>query len=478
VSAAPKGGVSTWWAPAGERERLAALPARTLHVNAAGSRLTYEFPRVGISDAERLARALVHGGAAWAARALAARIDVLARTGRRLRDPVDPLRRGLLLAVAEATGRTPAACAAGLDHLASKLDEDGSRRTLAAALGDVRALDQFVSFGERRRRAIAPRLVLHVLAGNTPWSGLESLSAAVLVGAASMVKTANGEPAAAGWFARALADCDPVLGEALAVLYWPGGEQAVEEAFVAQSDAVAVFGDDVTVAEWTRRLAWRVAAGRVTFVPRGHRFSVAWVGGAAASDPDSIAFRLAYDLTLEEQEGCLSPLAIYIEEGMAGDAERFAERLAGALAAREREWPAPRDPARASAVQQARGAAELRGARVIAPEASTGWTVVVDPRSDFEPPPAGRYAWLHPVARIEDAAAALGVARGSLAAVGIGGFAPAARAAEAASMAAALAPGRVCALGDMQRPPAGWNHDGVADVASLVRWVEWEEESR
>jgi hypothetical protein len=467
-----------WYVPPAERARFAAFPERVLH---AGRAIPFAFPDASLAEIERLARALARGGEVLAAHPLDARIRALDVASRRLRAPGEPLRAELLERSSLAAGRAPAMMAHSLDHLLGKLEAAASRRVLEGALGDLRALREFVPssvFG-RRRRAVAPRLTLHVLAGNTPWAGIESLAAAVLAGSASVLKPASGDPGSIGVFVHALAETDPVLGDALAVLYWPVGSEANEEAIIAEADAVVAFGGDVSVGEWSRRLSWRIASGRVVFVPRGHRFSVAWIGAAALADPLPLAEKLSLDLAFEDQEGCLSPQAIYIEERDGGAVDQFAAALAAALETRERQWPLGGEASLvhhgAAEVQQVRGAAELRGAIVLAPSGSTRWTVIVEARAEFEPPPAGRCAWIRRVLHIEDASHALQAARGAIATIGIAGFEDPARAAAVAGEAASLRAARVCPIGRMQEPPAGWNHDGAPDLAALVRWIEWEE---
>src|SRR5262249_54783768 len=128
------------------------------------------------------------------------------------------------------------------------------------------------------RRLVAPRLVYHVLAGNVPWAGVESLFAATLAGSASLIKLSSKEPVVAGLVARGLPAEDAPWAKALAVLHWPGGDHALEEAVRAEADGVVAYGDNATVAGYATRLAHRIAAGRVLFVPRGHRMSVALLG--------------------------------------------------------------------------------------------------------------------------------------------------------------------------------------------------------
>ncbi|HID07918.1 MAG TPA: hypothetical protein EYP10_12315, partial [Armatimonadetes bacterium] len=33
---------------------------------------------------------------------------------------------------------------------------------------------------------------------------------------------------------------------------------------------------------------------------------------------------------------------------------------------------------------------------------------------------------------------------------------------------------RICAVGEMQSPPATWHHDGHHNIADLITWVDWE----
>jgi len=489
---APRQAPATWWLPRAAREPWRGLPQRTLRVGAPGDTLSFTFPDPGRPEIEALLAHLSRAGDRLAHRPLADVLRSLDALGHALADPGDARRAAALDLVAAATGRARAMCADSLDFLLSKLELRALAATVRAAAAEPACLSTVAAHpAGRRRRAVGPRLTVHLLAGNTPWAGAESLIAALCARSASLVKLSSREPALAGLLAQALADVDPELAEAVAVVYWPRGAQVLEEVAFAEADAVVAFGDNDTVRGLAERLAWRSVSGRLLFVPRAHRTAVALVGTGARADHDTArrtAEALARDFALEDQEGCLSPHGAYVEAGGAGSAQdaaatpgpavsvdEFANLVAEALAARERDWPRRlATAAEAAAVQQARGAAELRGARVLAPPGSTRWTVVVDPRPLFEPTPLGRYAWLKPVADLDAALAALLPARGLLSTVGVAGL-EGREADWIGKIAEALVPGRICPAGEMQRPPAGWNHDGASDLAALLRWVEVEE---
>ena len=453
----------TWFVPPARQREWEMLPARPLVFGSAAGRVTLVFPEARQSDLERLAHDLVLAvPPAEAAR------DLVRRVCHRFLNGESAERRAALDLLAAVTERAPAMLEDSFDHLFRAWSEPPDVEGLLPVRG-------------RARRLVAPRLVYHVLAGNLPWAGVESLFAATLAGSASLVKLSSKEPVLAGLVAQALAAEDAAWASAIAVLHWPGGDHALEEAVLAEADAVVAYGDNATVAGYATRLAHRIAAGRVLFVPRGHRTSVALLGpGVLAGEEAAVAAAraLAFDVACEDQEGCLSPSAIYLvaERAPAITPERFGELLAAAMARREEEWPRRRlDTLEAAAVQQGRAAAEFEGKRLWAPSASTAWTVILDASPGFEPAPAARFARVYVVDGLEAAARALVAARGLISTVGIAGWEDAE---EVLAALAPVAPGRVCPLGTMQRPPAGWNHEGASDLAALVRWMEWEGEER
>ena len=447
----------TWWVPEARRATWRALPTCTLRFSEA---LALEFPEPRLPEMEQLVHALRPPSNVAEARAAAIR-----RAARRFLDAESAAHKEALDLLTAVTGRARGMIAASMDHLFGQW----ARPEVSA-----RALREFAPGLEgfcAGRSAVSPRLTYHALAGNVPWAGVDSLLAATLVGSASLVKLSSREPVLAGLVARVLAEEDETIGGAIAVLHWPGGDHAIEEAVLQVADAVVAFGDNAAVASYATRLAHRIAAGRTRFLAHGHRLSAAVLGPAAQADA-RVAEALALDLACEDQEGCLSPHAVYLVAPT--EPERFAKLLAAALDSYEARWPRRAlDAATAATVQQERAAAEFAGARVLASEGSTAWTVIVDRTSPFAPAPTTRFARLRVVDSLGDAIAALEPARGILSTLGIAGFD---NEPEAAGRLAALAPGRICRVGRMQRPPAGWNHEGASDAAALLQWTEWEAE--
>jgi hypothetical protein len=251
---------------------------------------------------------------------------------------------------------------------------------------------------------------------------------------------------------------------------------AVEAAAFAASEAVIVSGSDASV----ENIRGRVPAS-VRFVGHGHRVSFA-VMGREALEPaalPALAERAAYDVSLFDQQGCVSPHVIYVERGGAVPPEAFAERLAEAMAAFERAMPRGRLAVEeASAIQQARTETELRElreepVRLFASPGGTAWTVIYEDDQAFVPSCLNRVIRVKPLNDIGELPNLVRPISRYLQTVGT-----AMSGERRDRLAAALAPlgvCRVCSIGEMPHPPLSWHHDGGFSLLPLLSWTSIEE---
>ena len=227
-------------------------------------------------------------------------------------------------------------------------------------------------------------------------------------------------------------------------------------------------GSDATVA----RVAARVVPPR-RFVGYGHRVSFAALGPEALAGRalDDACARLALDVALWDQLGCLSPVALLV----AGDAARRAAAPRRRSPRRSRRSSrssraARSTPAAGAALAHERAEAEMRAAAHgrVALFAGRPATVVAEEDARPRPAPLHRFVRVLPCVGdrtgVGDALAPYGP---HLAAVGVAGFGAAAPA--LARALAALGASRVCPLGAMQAPPLAWCHDGQGVLAPLAR---------
>ena len=192
-------------------------------------------------------------------------------------------------------------------------------------LGSLEVLDYFVSSSQGQKRVYGPRLMTHILAGNLPGAGLDSVIFSLSVKSATLVKTSSTEPLLPNLFARSIQEIDPDLGSCLAIVTWPGGKAALEDVALTRADVVVASGSDESLAVIRQRVEGQ-------FIGYGHKVSFSLVAKERLTDAEKLAQQTAYDVTLYDQQGCLSPQLVYVQEGGAITPKDFAALLAKAFA--------------------------------------------------------------------------------------------------------------------------------------------------
>lgn len=402
-------------------------------------------------------------------------LAVLGRVGGRFLDPSDPIREAALEALPPTSGLSPRMARAVLDGMASDWTPDRLESMVVADLGGSEVLDGFVADADGRRvRAVPPRLCVQVVSGSVPGVGVTGLLRSLVVKAPTLLKPGRGDIVLPVLFARALREEDAALADALAVVYWPGGSEALESAALERADAVTAYGEDETV----RSLRDRTPP-QARFAAYPHRISFAVVGREVLTE--KAVHRAACDaagaVAFFDQRGCVSPRVIYVETGGDVEPSAFAAALARALELLEERLPGGTlDPREASAVHQIRGTAELLASSgegfQVHHGGSASWTVVYDPAPAFAPACVGRVVRVKPVSDILEAPSLVSPFRRSLQTVGLAGCGE--RRERLANALADVGVTRVAPLSAVPFPPAWWHHDGQGPLTALLRWVDLE----
>lgn len=439
--------------------------------------LRLRFPAPTPQLARRLCDHLEEAGAHLRRRRTASLVESLGRAGARFLDPADPIRQAALEHLPAAAGLSSAMAREVVDGMARDWTAGRLDRLLRDQFADPGVLDGFrAGPGGSRVRALGHPLVVQLGAGNVAGVAVGGAVRALLTRSPVLLKPGLHDAVLPVLYARALAECDPELADALAVLYWPGGTEAVETEVLARAGLVVVYGGGDTVKAVRARLP-----ATTPLVVYSHRLSVALVGrrALAGARADQTARAAASAVAAFDQRGCVSPHLFWVEEGGALTPAEWAGRLAAAMATIERDLPAGRlPPQTASLVQQLRGTWELKqaagtGARVFRP-AGVEWTAAYDPDPAFTPSCLGRFAWVKPVPDLARVPALLAGVRPFLQTVGMCGTGD--RAAIIADELGSAGVSRVTTLQRMAWPPAWWHHDGGDALRALTRWVDWEME--
>jgi len=406
---------------------------------------------------------------AAAQRALAERpvdeiLAALDRVCRRWLDRSDPIRQEAEDRIATGTGLAPAMLADGLSQMIRRMQ--GLPALLDADLGSRYALDRFIARpGGIRSMAFGPGLLVCVFSGNVPGIPAFDMALGLALKSACLVRPAAEEPDFAPLFARSVAEVDPDLGACLHVARWAHDDAAPYQ----RAGAVLAYGSDGSIAA-IRRLV----PGGVRFIGHGHRLSFACVAAEAATA--ETASRLALDVAMYDQQGCVSPHMAFIERGGPLSPAAFARAVADALAGLQERMPRGRlTLEEAVALRSARDEAEFTADACYLSPGDLAWAVVHHEEPDFRPSPLGRFLWTYAVDRLADVAPLVAPHSAYLQTVAFAG-------ADAGRLALAEALGRVgvsrvAPVGLVQEPHPLWRHDGRPTAGDLVRWVDVEPEA-
>ncbi len=327
-------------------------------------------------------------------------------------------------------------------------------RLVTMELGHPGILDGFQEKGDIRTKATAPATILHIVSGNTAHAGLQSLVRGLLLGARNRCKIPScGLPE----IAQFQENLPGELAELVEI------ESDLPEDWLREADAVIVFGSDETVRQVRKKIR-----PHQKFVPHGHRisFGILFDDLSAKAAEDA-----ARDVSVFDQQGCLSPHLFYVKAPSGSEAAAFAEQLAEAMEAFNRHTPRRAlTSEEANEIMHLRSGYRFRAAsdpsvRLWCSEDTTDWTVVYETDPAFAISPLNRFVFVKPLP--DDLALHLRPVRAHLSSICLHPFSET----EAVALSL-LGASRICPLGRAQEPSLFWHQDGSASLAPLVDWID------
>ena len=387
--------------------------------------------------------------------------------------PDNPWRTRAIEQAPAATGFSPAMIEEAIRLTFGPITPSSLGELLDRELGDRRVLDEFRPHGKVQARASGPPVITHILAGNVPPPGIISICCGLMLKSGNVVKLSQRDPVFPSLFVESLRAVDSELAASVTLLEWPRSETALTQAAVNGAGAVIAYGDDSAV-NAVRRLLPDGAA----FLGYGQKMSFAYIGKEAmtAENLPSLAEAAAFDVSVYDQQGCLSPHVIYVEERGALGPRKFAAALAEAMGAFHARIPrGTLSVEEASQISLTRSGYEFRAAsdRRVAVWASSNpndWAVIYEDNPAFEPSCLNRVVFVKPTDGIPRVLDAIQRFASRISTVGLAPMSE--RMNSFTNDLARLGVNRVCPIGQMQRPPLWWYHDGKPNLASLLRWTE------
>lgn len=374
----------------------------------------------------------------------AARIAVLGKLSKRWLDLKFPYRRKAVRRFVQKSGFAPAAAEAMLDSLFEELTEAKLKLLVRVEAGNSKKLDA----------ARGPKRITHVLSGNVPNPGVQSVIHGLLVRAENVVKPSSRDEGIFDLYLSSLRAVSPKLAASCRMLK-PADRIGLRRA-IGASDRVIAYGSDESV-EAVRKMA----GPKKKFTGYGHRVSFSLITRKAMTR--SVAQRTALDVWMMDKRGCLSPSVIFIEESAAEGA--FVADLLMRLGRFEKsEGRALPDLARAASIRREEHEAKLAGdffratpkRRYFARVSRTlgaGWSAAPGAVIRRFRRIGDVYRFLSPyeavlqAAALECAPSESGTIEKKLGKLGFN---------------------RICRAGMLQFPPASWPHDGRPNFADWL----------
>jgi hypothetical protein len=388
--------------------------------------------------------------------------------------------RQLALAETNGTGFSRATVARGLDDFFRRFTPENFHALLAQDLGEAAAkavMDDLPDHAAAGAHHFwhGPQLIAHVAPGNLPNPALMSLTLGLLTHSAQFMKCASGASLLPRLFAHSIYEADHKLGACLELAAWRGGNAELEAALFGAADCVTATGSDETLAA----IRARVPAG-TRFLGYGQRVSFGLVTREVLRDETiaELIARVADDVIAWDQNGCLSPHVVYVEERGAVESDKFAALLAAELMKREAAEPRGPISIEESALIASRRSlyetlATHRGdVKIWQSKDSTAWTVVFEHEVRFHFSPLNRFIFVKPVPDLAAVLRGVDELQGKVSTVALAASPD--RLKDVAAQLARWGVARLCPPGQMQNPPLTWRHDGRPALGDLVTWTDYE----
>lgn len=365
-----------------------------------------------------------------------------------------------------------------LEKNLSSLKEDTIWQIIKTEFDDPLVLDEFRlrKLVKGWTRAYGPSISSIIFSGNAPGLPAIALSFVLLVKSACIGKSASGDLLFPALFAKSLAQIDPEIAKALAIVYWEGGRRDIETEIFSHSDLVVGYGNNFTLDDIQKRLP-----AHVNFLRYGQKFSFSIIGKESVLKTlvPAVIHAATYDVSMYDQQACMSPHIIYVEEGGETSPREFARLLATEMELIQSEFPKGQiSESEMVAIQELRSIYEFKSIQnneidLYCSKAGTAWTVIYEPTSEFVPSCLNRTIRVLPIDNLKNLITYLIPLRGMIQSIGYS-LSQERLLNLAELLVNKLKVSRFAPLGALPHPSSGWHHDGLFNLASMVQWADIE----
>jgi hypothetical protein len=268
-------------------------------------------------------------------------LDFLSELGRRLNLDNPHVRAAFELSVQ--TSGLGADILRGTYANLGRVFDRAEMREMAEALIGIKFLEGWVPLRTVDGYAIQVRAFgarsVHITAGNVPTVAAVSVLRNCITRSDIIIKTPSNDPLTAVAIARTMIDMAPdhPITRHISVAYWKGGDAAVEDALYQPRniEKIVAWGGLASISHIAKYI--RPGIDLITLDPKLSSTIIGREGFADEATMTAVAARLALDVGIYNQEGCLNARVVYAQTGTDADglskANRFGELLYAAIQA-------------------------------------------------------------------------------------------------------------------------------------------------
>jgi len=358
-------------------------------------------------------------------------------------------------------------------RMGKPLSKGALLQTVQQSFGNPAYLDGWlphIDFEGRRSsiRAFPPRLI-HVMAGNAPTMAVTCIAQGALVKAINLLKMPSSDPFTTIAVLRTMADVDPnhPVVRSMSAIYWRGGDHAIEPILYRPQyfDKIVAWGGGDAIKNVIKYLG--PGFQLISFDPKT---SISMIGAEVYSTEatmDEAAERAAVDVSILNQEACVSSRYIFME-GSLSQIDRFCEKLIPRLGVDRESASAVAAPLAGEAreeIEILRAMGDMFRVWGI----FDGRGIVIRSEEPVSFHPTGKTVNVVQVASLDQALKHVNVATQTV------GVYPFSRKIGLRNRLATAGVQRVTRLGEAGAPPNGNPHDAMYPLQRFVHWMSDEE---
>ena len=403
--------------------------------------------------------------------------NVFSRLAKAWSDPSYAKRREAFETLCDSSGLSREFIEVVLKEFAKMIEPEYLYKKLEGELGSI-AQESFIAIREQKTRLIAQPagVVLHVASGNVFLAGIESLINGIITRNINILKMSSNDRRFPIIFAESIKEFDTerVISSRLAILWWPGGKEGVEDVFKKNADRIIFWGGEEAL------LSWETGLGVSTeLIRHGPKISLGVIStaGLESSNMEELTDNIALDIAIWDQKACNCPQAIFVEESVPREKiQQFTDSLAKSLEKLNRQFPPGHrsddeyvEVMRARELAMAKGIIGKDDVAVIGPK-TFEWTIISEGSSSvFEGSPLNRTILVKRYRSLDSLADSF---KGQSFYLQTAGCCLATS--EVTKYTAGLSSmgiTRLCPFGVMAMPLPGAPHDGAYDLRDLTRFT-------